>query len=107
MILSWTCTAWTRRWRAPGPSRRFSGSAILFWSGPLISIVIPNKDHMEDLSRCVESIVNKSTYENYEIVIVENNSETKEIFDYYKALEHNPKIRVVKYEGRLQLFPHQ
>ena len=44
---------------------------------PLISIVIPNKDHMEDLSRCVESIVNKSTYENYEIVIVENNSETK------------------------------
>ena len=66
---------------------------------PLISIVIPNRDHMEDLSRCVESIVNKSTYENYEIVIVENNSETKEIFDYYKALEHNPKIRVVKYEG--------
>ena len=66
---------------------------------PLISIVIPNKDHMEDLSRCVESIVNKSTYENYEIVIVENNSETKEIFDYYKALEHNPKIRIVKYEG--------
>ena len=66
---------------------------------PLISIVIPNKDHMEDLSRCVESIINKSTYENYEIVIVENNSETKEIFDYYKALEHNPKIRVVKYEG--------
>ena len=66
---------------------------------PMISIVIPNKDHMEDLSRCVESIVNKSSYENYEIIIVENNSETKEIFDYYKALEHNPKIKIVKYEG--------
>ena len=66
---------------------------------PMVSIVIPNRDHMEDLSRCVESIVHKSTYENYEIVVVENNSETKEIFDYYKALEHNEKIRVVKYEG--------
>ncbi len=66
---------------------------------PLISIVIPNRDHMEDLSRCVESIVNKSTYPNYEIVVVENNSETKEIFDYYKALEHNERIRIVKYEG--------
>ena len=66
---------------------------------PLISIVIPNKDHMEDLSRCVESIVNKSTYPNYEIIVVENNSETKEIFDYYKALEHNERIRIVKYEG--------
>jgi len=66
---------------------------------PMISIVIPNKDHMEDLSRCVESIVQKSTYENYEIIIVENNSETKEIFDYYKVLEHNPRIRIVKFEG--------
>ena len=66
---------------------------------PLISIVIPNKDHMEDLSRCVESIVNKSTYPNYEIIVVENNSETKEIFDYYKALEHNERIHIVKYEG--------
>ena len=66
---------------------------------PLISIVIPNKDHMEDLSRCVESIRSKSTYPNYEIVIVENNSETKEIFDYYKALEHDERIQIVKYEG--------
>lgn len=66
---------------------------------PLISIIIPNRDHMEDLSRCVESIVNKSTYPNYEIIVVENNSETKEIFDYYKALEHNERIQIVKYEG--------
>ena len=66
---------------------------------PLISIVIPNKDHMEDLSRCVESIVSKSTYPNYEIIVVENNSETKEIFDYYRALEHNERIRIVRYEG--------
>ncbi len=65
----------------------------------MVSIVIPNKDHMEDLSRCVESILQKSSYPSYEIIVVENNSETKEIFDYYKVLEHHENIRVVKYEG--------
>lgn len=47
---------------------------------PKISIIIPNKDHVEDLRRCISSIVEKSTWENYEIIVVENNSETKEIF---------------------------
>lgn len=66
---------------------------------PKISIVIANKDHTEDLRRCVTSIVEKSTWENYEIVIVENNSETTEIFSYYEELKNNPRIRVVTYEG--------
>lgn len=66
---------------------------------PKVSIVIPNKDHIEDLKRCVTSIVEKSTYDNYEIVIVENNSVSEEIFEYYKKLEENPAIRVITYEG--------
>ncbi len=53
---------------------------------PKISIVIANKDHVEDLRRCVSSILEKSTYDNYEIIIVENNSTTKEIKDYYTQL---------------------
>ena len=53
---------------------------------PKISIVIANKDHADDLRRCITSIVEKSTYDNYEIVIVENNSTTKEIRDYYSEL---------------------
>lgn len=53
---------------------------------PKISIVIPNKDHMEDLSRCVSSILEKSTYDHYEILIVENNSEEDSIWDYYSRL---------------------
>ena len=53
---------------------------------PKISVVIPNKDHVEDLRRCVSSILEKSTYDNYEIVIVENNSTTKEIREYYSQL---------------------
>lgn len=41
----------------------------------------------------------KSTWENYEIIVVENNSETKEIFSYYEELKNNPQIKVVTYDG--------
>jgi GT2 family glycosyltransferase len=66
---------------------------------PLISIVIPNKDHIDDLKRCITSIRERSTYDNYEIIIVENNSESEEIFDYYRSIECD-NIRIVRYEGR-------
>ena len=66
---------------------------------PKISIIIANKDHVEDLSRCVESIINTSTYENYEIIIVENNSTTPEIKAYYQEMVKHPAVSVVEYKG--------
>lgn len=67
---------------------------------PKISIVIANKDHAEDLKRCVDSILEKSTYDNYEIIIVENNSTTAEIKDLYEQYETGyENIRVVTFEG--------
>ena len=68
-------------------------------SRPFVSIIIPNKDHVDDLSRCVESIINLSTYDNYEIVIVENNSETAEIRTYYEEISRHPRVQVVEYKG--------
>lgn len=65
---------------------------------PKISIVIANKDHKADLERCVSSILDKTTYNNYEIVIVENNSESCEIFDYYEQIKSD-KVRVITYVG--------
>lgn len=65
---------------------------------PKISIIIPNKDHREDLERCISSIKERSTYENYEIIVVENNSVTPEIEEYYKEIE-SEKIKIVRYEG--------
>ncbi len=53
---------------------------------PLVSIVIPTKDHIETLDACVMSIAQKATYTNYEIVLVENNSEAPETFAYYETL---------------------
>ena len=67
---------------------------------PLISIIIPNKDHTDDLNRCIRSIEEKSTYRNYEYIIVENNSTEEKTFAYYKELElSNPKVRVVYWDG--------
>ena len=66
---------------------------------PKISIIIPNKDHVEDLRRCISSIMEKSTYDNYEIIVVENNSETREIFAYYEELANNPAVKIIPYKG--------
>lgn len=67
---------------------------------PLISIIIPNKDHIDDLKRCVDAIEARSTYRNYEFIIVENNSDQPETFAYYKELEAaNPKVHVVYWDG--------
>lgn len=64
----------------------------------LVSIIIPNKDEKESLQKCLESIWGKSTYQNYEILIVENNSTSEEIFAYYEELEKRENVRVFKWE---------
>ncbi|MEG1945691.1 MAG: glycosyltransferase family 2 protein [Lachnospiraceae bacterium] len=66
---------------------------------PLISIIIPNKDHINDLQKCMESIENKSTYGNFEFVIVENNSTQPETFAYYKKITEKENVQVVCYQG--------
>lgn len=66
---------------------------------PLISIIIPNKDEKETLKKCLDSIKEKSTYHNYEIIIVENNSTSQEIFDYYKEIDGRDGIRVVYWKS--------
>ena len=66
---------------------------------PLISIIIPNKDHIDDLKRCISSIVEKSAYTNYEIIIVENNSVEKETFVYYETLKSRyPNVRILTWK---------
>ncbi len=66
---------------------------------PLVSVVIPNKDHSDMLMRCVNSIKEKTTWKNYEIIIAENNSVQKETFDCYQKLQEDSRIRVITWEG--------
>lgn len=54
---------------------------------PKVSIIIPNKDHIEDLKKCLDSVWAKTTYPNYEVVVVENNSQEPETFQFYKEME--------------------
>ena len=65
---------------------------------PLVSILIPNRDQKETLEKCLNSIWEKSTYNNYEILIVENNSSSPEIFDYYREIEKRPGVRILTWK---------
>lgn len=63
---------------------------------PLISVLIPNKDHIKDLDTCLKSLQN-AAYQNFEVIIIENNSIEKETFAYYDAIQ-SERIRVVKWD---------
>ncbi len=62
----------------------------------LISIIIPNKDHIEDLRTCINSI-KKSDYKNFEIIIVENGSSEENIFNYYEELKKTEYIKIIEW----------
>lgn len=67
---------------------------------PLVSIIIPNKDHKDDLEKCLGSVIGVQDYGNYEVLVVENNSTEAATFEYYKELERRHDcMRVLYYEG--------
>ena len=67
---------------------------------PMVSVIIPNKDHIGDLDTCIRSIMQRSSYRRLEIIVVENNSTEKETFAYYDRITGEfPQVRVVKWEG--------
>lgn len=65
----------------------------------LVSIIIANKDHIDDLDKCLSSIAAKTTYKNYEIVVVENNSEDSQTWKYYDEAKKKYGIRVVEWKS--------
>ncbi len=67
---------------------------------PLVSILIPNKDHIDDLDKCIRSIQTKSDYKNLEFVIIENNSTEAKTFAYYEKLKkEDTRVKVVTWDG--------
>lgn len=67
---------------------------------PLISVIIPNKDHTDDLDICLKSLYEKSSYKNFEVIIVENNSTEKETFEYYEKIKQRyENLKVVIWTG--------
>lgn len=69
-------------------------------NNPLVSILIPNKDHIDDLEKALTSIDKLTAYRNFEIIIVENNSQDPKTFEYYNLLQTKyPFCKVAYYEG--------
>ncbi|MDM8562925.1 glycosyltransferase, partial [Candidatus Marithioploca araucensis] len=64
---------------------------------PLVSLIIPTRNSLKFLKRCVESILNKTDYENFEILIINNNSDDPATLDYMQQLEKNDKARIIDY----------
>lgn len=83
---------------------KFPGTCHVVWDipepQPLVSILIPNKDHTDDLEKCLHSIYAKTTYEDFEVIVIENNSTDPATAAYYKNLpERYDRARVVTYKG--------
>ena len=65
---------------------------------PMVSILIPNKDKLQTLKKCLKSIWEKTEYTNYEILIIENNSTEKETFEFYKKIDGRHHVRVLYWD---------
>lgn len=63
-----------------------------------ISIIIPNKDSTEDLEKCLHSIRAKSSFKNFEIIIVDNGSTMAETFSFYQRIKENKKVKIIKWD---------
>ena len=65
---------------------------------PKVSILIPNKDHTDDLEQCLSSLYQRTTYKNFEVIVIENNSTEQKTFSYYEtAKEKYENLQVVYY----------
>jgi GT2 family glycosyltransferase len=67
---------------------------------PMVSLIIPTRDRLELLRNCIESIIEKTKYLNYEILIVDNDSIEPETLEYFYELESKfDQIRILNFKG--------
>ena len=83
-----------------GESLGIYHTIFAFEEYPLISVIIPNKDHTEDLDKAIRSMMEKGTWPNLEFIVVENNSTEEKTWVYYEKIQKEyPQVKVVKYNG--------
>ncbi len=66
---------------------------------PLVTLIIPTRNGFELLQRCVESIYHKTTYANFELIIVDNQSDDAATLNYLAALERERGVKVLRYDA--------
>lgn len=67
---------------------------------PLVSIIIPTKDKVDFLIKCVNSVLEKTKYKNFEIIITDTGSEEKETHQFYDEIKKNKKVRIINWSGK-------
>lgn len=65
---------------------------------PKVSLIIPTRNSKSLVAACIDSILEKTSYTNYEILLVDNQSDEKESLKYFESLSRHPKITVLRYE---------
>lgn len=66
---------------------------------PLVSLIVPTRNAWQLVQSCIDSILNLSTYRNFEILLVDNNSDEAESLAYFEQVAEHPKVRLLKYPG--------
>ena len=77
---------WRVKYRVPEPS-------------PKVTLIIPSRNKFDLLYRCVESIYRKTSYRNYELIIVDNRSDEPKAVEYLAALEREERARILRYDA--------
>jgi O-antigen biosynthesis protein len=73
------------RWPVPDPA-------------PLVSLIVPTRDRVELLRSCVESILDRTTYENIEVVVVDNQSTETRALDYLQEIAKQHRVTVLRFD---------
>jgi hypothetical protein len=63
---------------------------------PTVSIIIPTRDRVELLQACVQSLLEKTAYSSFEVILVDNGSRTPAALDYLASISSEPRIRVLR-----------
>ena len=66
---------------------------------PLVSLIIPTRNAKELVRQCIDSIVELTTYRNYEIILIDNGSDDPDSIDYFTSLAARPNFRVIRDDG--------
>ena len=82
----------------PGKTPTTHSVHYAYQGEPLISILIPSRDHWSDLKRCIDSINQKSLYPRYEVILLENGSREPETFQYYELLKSRGQATVLEWK---------
>jgi len=66
---------------------------------PSVDLIIPTRDGLDVLKPCITSILDKTTYSNFHIILVDNGSEKPETLEYFDEIQSDDRVSIVQYPG--------